>query len=112
VLAASRIIDLANYTKAEIYPFFSNPADRHLAYSYGVQQKLVNDWEDSDFHPILIGMAEAWRQTGDTGYLYKGFEQIQGFRAHNQMQWIDKRLEVQHYLRVLLDAAKAAGMIP
>jgi hypothetical protein len=110
-MAHSRLLDLANYTRNELYPFFPNPADRHMVYSYGVQQKLVNDYEDSDFHPISIGMAEAFRMTGDVGYLYKGAEQLEAFRAHNQMQWVDKRLEFQHFLRAVLDAAQQAGLL-
>src|SRR6185436_11861446 len=103
--------DMANYTRNELYPFFPNPSDRHMVYSYGVQQKLVNDYEDSDFHPISIGQAEAFRMTGDVGYLYKGAEQLEAFRAHNQMQWVDKRLEFQHFLRAVLDAAQQAGLL-
>jgi hypothetical protein len=104
-LARSRIVDLARYSRDELYPWFSNPLQRRLVYSYGVQQEWVNSWETSDFHPILLGMAEAWRQTGDPGFLLKGLEQIQGFDAHDNLAWIDRRLEAQHFLRAVLDSA-------
>jgi hypothetical protein len=82
-----------------------------MVYSYGVMQEEVNTWESSDFHPILIGMCETWRDTGDVSWLLKGLEQIQAFAAHDNLEWIDKRLEAQHYLRAILDAAKAAGLL-
>jgi hypothetical protein len=110
-LARTRLLDLARYTRAELFPWFTNPADRHLVYSYGVEQQLVNSWESADFHPILLSMAEAWRQTGDVGYLLKGLEQIQAFHAHSNIEWIDKRFECQHFFRAVLDAAKLAGIL-
>jgi hypothetical protein len=110
-LARARLKDLAHYSRHELYPWFPNPLDRHLVYSYDVELKTVNSWENSDFHPILLGMSEAWRQTGDPGYLAKGIEQIQGFAAHGDMEWIDKRLEAQHFLRAVLDLAHQAGYL-
>jgi hypothetical protein len=41
----------------------------------------------------------------------KGIEQIQGFAAHGDMEWIDKRLEAQHFLRAVLDLAHQAGYL-
>ena len=103
-LASLRLRDLARYTRDELFPFVANPLDRHLVYSYGVKLEVVNTWEQSDFHPILLGMAEAWRQTGDPSFLLKGLEQIEAFEAHGNLEWMDRRLEAQHYLRAVLDA--------
>src|SRR5262249_37289680 len=111
LVARLRIHDLAHYTRDELFPSVAKPVDGHLVYSYGVMQEHVNSWELSDFHPILLGMAETWRDTGDVSWLLKGLEQIQAFAAHDNMEWIDKRLEAQHYLRAVLDAAKAAGLL-
>ncbi len=110
-LAGLRLQDLARYTRDELFPFVANPLDRHLVYSYGVKLEVVNSWEQSDFHPILLGMAEAWRQTGDPSFLLKGLEQVEAFEAHGNLEWMDKRLEAQHYLRAVLDLAKALGLI-
>jgi hypothetical protein len=103
-LASLRLQDLARYTRDELFPFVADPLDRHLVYSYGVKLAVVNSWEQSDFHPILLGMAEAWRQTGDPYFLLKGLEQVEAFEAHGNLEWMDKRLEAQHYLRAVLDA--------
>ncbi len=110
-LASLRLRDLAHYTRDELFPFVADPLDRHLVYSYGVKLELVNSWEQSDFHPTLLGMSEAWRQTGDITYLIKGLEQIEAFEAHGNLEWIDKRLEAQHYLRAVLDAAQGLGAL-
>jgi len=110
-VALLRLRDLARYTANELFPWNPVAADRHLVYSYGVKLKLVNDWEESDFHPILLGMAEAWKQTGDVSFLVKGLEQIQAFAAHNNLEWMDKRLESQHYLRAVLDIFEALGIL-
>jgi hypothetical protein len=110
-VARLRIHDLAHYTRDELFPKVAEAANGHLVYSYGVMQEVVNTWESSDFHPILLGMAETWRDTGDVSYLLKGLEQIKAFAAHDNLEWIDKRLEAQHYLRAILDAAKAAGLL-
>jgi hypothetical protein len=111
LVARLRIHDLAKYTRDELFPTVANPIGGHMVYSYGVMQEEVNTWESSDFHPILIGMCETWRDTGDVSWLLKGLEQIQAFAAHDNLEWIDKRLEAQHYLRAILDAAKAAGVL-
>jgi hypothetical protein len=110
-LALLRVRDMARYTKNELFPWFSNPADRHLVYSYGVKLELVNSWEVSDFHPILLGMAEAWRQTGEISWLKKGFEQIEAFHVHDNIEWMDKRPEAHHYLRAVLDMSKQLGLL-
>jgi len=110
-LASLRLRDLARYTRGELFPWAADPAARHLVYSYGVKLQVVNSWEQSDFHPILLGMAEAWRQTGDVSFLLKGLEQVEAFAAHDNLEWIDKRLEAQHFLRAVLDAAQGLGAL-
>ena len=102
-LARLRARDLATYTRNELFPFVPDPADRHLIYSYGVQQHQVNEWEQWDFHPIQLGMAEAWKQTGDVSYLLKGIEQTQAFAAHGNLKELDHRVEFQHFCRAVLD---------
>jgi hypothetical protein len=103
-----RLRDLARYTRGELFPWFANPADRHLVYSYGVKQKSVNQWETVDFHPIQLGLAEAWRQTGDTSYLQKAVEQVEAFSAHGSLAALDSRVEFLHFCRALLDATGVA----
>ena len=98
-----RVRDLATYTRNELFPWIANPADRHLVYSYGVQHKTVNSWEQWHFHPIQLGMAEAWRQTGDVSYLMKGIEQIEAFASHGNLDQLDHRVEFQHFCRAVLD---------
>jgi hypothetical protein len=99
-----RLRDLATYTRGELFPSFPDPADRHLVYSYGVKQQSVNQWESVDFHPIQLGLAEAWRQTGDVSYLQKAIEQVEAFAAHGTLDVLDGRVEFQHFCRALLDA--------
>jgi hypothetical protein len=108
-IAQQRITDLAFYTRKELFPHFDNPADRHLVYSWAVATQQVVEWETSDFHPILLGMAEAYLHTGDASFLAKGIEQIQAFKVHDQgpysdnLYLLDSRLDVQHFLAVYRD---------
>jgi hypothetical protein len=108
-VAQQRITDLAFYTRKELFPHFDNPADRHLVYSWAVATQQVVEWETSDFHPILLGMAEAYLHTGDASYLAKGIEQIQAFSVHDQgpynnnLYLLDSRLDVQHFLATYRD---------
>lgn len=104
-----RLRDLATYTRGELFPYFADPDQRHLVYSYGVKQQSVNQWETVDFHPIQLGLAEAWRQTGDIGYLQKGVEQVEAFAAHGTLAALDQRVEFMHFCRALLDAAGISG---
>ena len=107
--AKQRLQDLAFYTRKELFPSFKNPENRHLVYSWAVRLKKVVQMETSDFHPILLGMAEAYLQTGDPVYLAKGLEQVQAFAAHDQggykdnLYLLDTRLDAQHYMSVLRD---------
>jgi hypothetical protein len=73
-----------------------------------VKQKSVNQWETVDFHPIQLGLAEAWRQTGDTSYLQKAVEQVEAFSAHGSLAALDSRVEFLHFCRALLDATGVA----
>jgi hypothetical protein len=104
-----RLRDLATYTRKELFPWFEDPADRHLVYSYGVKQQSVNKWETVDFHPIQLGLAEAWRQTGDLGYLHKAVEQVEAFAAHGNLHRLDQRVEFMHFCRALLDATSSGN---
>jgi hypothetical protein len=108
--ARGRLRDLATYTRGELFPYFKDPASRRLVYSYGVKTMTVNSWDTTDFHTILLGMAEAWRQTGDLTYLVRGIQQIEAFQAHGKLSWMDRRVECQHFYRALLDALKQYGL--
>jgi len=101
--AHRRVLDLATYTRNELFPWVADPVHRHLVYSYGASQQHVNEWEQWDFHPIQLGMAEAWRQTGDVSYLMRGVEQVQAFAAHGNLKELDRRVEFQHFCRAVLD---------
>jgi hypothetical protein len=109
--ARLRLTDLAWYTRQELFPWFANPEDRHLVYAWAVKLQQVVTWESSDFHPIQLGMAEAYKATGDAAFLVKGIEQIEAFKAHDQgsyqdnMYLLDSRLDVQHFLAVFRDFA-------
>ncbi len=113
--ALLRLTDQAFYTREELFPFFPDPEDRHFVYSWAVQTQQVVSWETSDFHPLALGMAEAFLATGDIGYLFKGIEQIEAFKAHDQgpysdnMYLLDSRLDVQHFLSVWRDHALGVG---
>ncbi|MGQ0552638.1 MAG: hypothetical protein ACT4PU_05410 [Planctomycetota bacterium] len=110
-LADRRLLDLANYTREELFPWFANPGDRHLTYSYGIQQQHVNSWEISDFHPILVAMVGAWSRTGNLGYLKKGVEQLQAFHAHGNLDVLDGRLEAQLFCATVLDLLDDLGIV-
>ncbi|HEX5010973.1 MAG TPA: hypothetical protein VFY71_11280 [Planctomycetota bacterium] len=107
--ARQRLQDLAYYTRKELFPYFKNPKDRHLVYAWAVRLKKVVTWEEADFHPILLGMAESYLATGDAVYLAKGLQQVQAFAAHDQgaykdnLYLMDTRLDAQHYMSVLRD---------
>jgi len=108
-VAHLRLRDLATYTRDELFPYVADPKDRHLVYSYGVSQQHVNEWEQWDFHPIQLGMAEAWRQTGDATYMLKGVEQVEAFAAHGNLKELDHRVEFQHFCRAVLDFLAQQG---
>ena len=90
---------------ADLFPFLPDPTDQRLVYSYAVSLQQVTQWESSDFHPILLGMAETWLDTGDFRYLVKGVEQIQAAHVHGDLENWDARLDCLHFLAVYRDWA-------
>lgn len=116
--ARLRMIDLSYWTKNELFPYVSDPEDRHLVYSYAV---TLQDWtitESYDFHPIHLGMIESWRDP-DAGlpserqeYLERGLEQFEAHAAHDNgpyadnLYLLDHRLDVQHFLRLYLESTE------
>jgi len=102
--ARLRLFDLAHYTDAELMPTAGNP-DKRLAYIYDVLGEEVLQWESFYFHPILLAMAEAYAQSGQIKYLNKGVFQIEGFyeASPGNMESLDSRLDVQHFLKTYLD---------
>ncbi len=114
-LARGRMRDLAYWTKAELFPFQPDPADRRTVYSYAIGLQQYTSMQSSVSHPFLMGMAEAFLDTGDVSYLNKGLEQIEAFKAVDQLEGyddnmydIDTRLDCQHFLSIYL-AYKLAG---
>jgi hypothetical protein len=109
VLARWRMRDLIWWTSNELFPWNAEPEQRHLVYSYAVTQMVVVDWEQFDFHPILLGMAETFKDTGDWRYLKKGIEQIEAFAAHDNgpfetnLYLLDSRLDCQHFMHTWLN---------
>ncbi|GJM22623.1 MAG: hypothetical protein DHS20C15_25380 [Planctomycetota bacterium] len=109
-LARGRLRDLAWWTRVELFPFKADPAERRLPYSYAVSLQQVVTEENFDFHPILIGQAEAWRDTGDLAFLAKGYQQLEAFAAHDEgsfdsnLPLLDTRLDCQHFMAAVLDA--------
>ncbi len=97
-VSRGRMQDLSRWTMKELFPSLPNPVDQRLVYSYAVSLQQVTNWENTDFHPILLGMAESWRDTGDAGFLLKGVEQIRAAAAHGDLSRWDTRLDVQHFL--------------
>jgi hypothetical protein len=108
-LARGRMIDLVQWTRVELFPWFADADQRHLVYSYAVSQQVVVDWEQYDFHPILFGMAETFAETQDVRFLMKGVEQIQAFEAHDtgpfdtNLYLLDNRLECQHFMHAFME---------
>ena len=74
-----------------------------MAYSYAITLQQVTKWANTVFHPILLGMAETWRDTGDTGYLLKGAEQMRAAAAQGDLHRWDTRLDAQHFLSAYRD---------
>jgi len=101
--ARGRMRDLSKWARWELYPSKPNPAEQRLSYSYAISQQQVTKWESTDFHPLLLGMAESWRDTGQAGYLEKGVEQLQAAALHGNLGIWDTRLDVQHFLSAYRD---------
>lgn len=102
--ARGRMRDLAFYTRNELYPEVANPVNRRWVYSYAATFQQVTEMSTTDFHPLLLGMAESWVDTGDPVYMQRGAQQIQGFAAHDQsgsypdnLYEMETRLDSQHF---------------
>lgn len=113
--ARGRLTDLAYWTYNELFPWFPDPADRQLVYSYAVTLKQVTVWEKWDFHPILTGMAEAYMITGNSAFLKRGVQQLEAHQAHDNgpfadnLYLLDSRLDAQHFFAVYRDWVLAGG---
>ena len=112
IAARGRMRDLSWWTRHELFPYDPNPANQRLVYSYAVSLQQVTTWENVDFHPFLLGMAESYLDTGDTGYLTKGNEQLKAAAAHGDLYRWNTRLDCQHYLAVYRDYALALATAP
>ena len=82
-----------------------NPLNQRLIYSYAVSLQQVTTWESTDFHPFLLDMAESYLDTGDTGYLVKGTEQLKAAAARGNLYRWNTRLDCQHFMAVYRDWA-------
>ncbi len=108
-LARARLSDLAYFTREELYPYKANPAARYLTYNYGMNSKQSLISETTDFHPLMLGFGEAFKDSGDVKYMQRAVEEFEGFAAHdngeysNNLYNIETRLDVQHFLRTYLD---------
>ncbi len=107
-----RSLDLARWTRDELFPFVAEPEERRLALSYAISLGQITVLQPSDFHTILLGQAEAWRRTGDPSYLVKGLEQLEAIVARGSIDVLDSRFEVQHFFRALLDLAADESTAP
>jgi YetA-like protein len=114
-LARGRMRDLAFYSRNELYPYKPLPKDRWLTYTYGVNTMISYVDETSDAHPLMLGFGEAFKDTGDTGYMQRAVEEFQGFAAHDQgayannLYGIENRLDVQNFIRTYLEWLAATG---
>jgi len=101
----ARMRDLSRWTRDELFPNHPDPAQQRLVYSYAVTLRQVTNWENTDYHPILMGMAETWRDTGELTYLAKGVQQLRAAREHGDLHRWNTRLDVQHFLSMFRDWA-------
>lgn len=108
-LARGRMRDLSYWTRQELFPFEPDPVERRLPYSYAVTLMEWTITEIYDFHPILLGMAESYVDTGDLTYLKRGVQQLEAFAVHdngpyaNNLYLADTRLDCQHFFAVYRD---------
>ncbi len=103
-LCGNRLVDLARYTRKELYPYHSDPSKRFLVYTYGVQTQDYVKMSVFDFHTTLLGMAEAWRRTGNTSFIQKGIELLEALEARGHLNNVDTRLENQSFFAALLES--------
>ncbi|MGQ0552195.1 MAG: hypothetical protein ACT4PU_03150 [Planctomycetota bacterium] len=118
--AQGRLRDLAFFTFFELYPTNNaangqgaSPVDWHWIYSYAVRLRQFTETATSDFHPLLLGMAETYLDTGDPAWLVKGAQQLHAFAAHdnsesasshkNNLHEMESRLDAQHFFAVYRD---------
>jgi len=113
-LAGKRVLDLAWWTRNELFPYHPDPAQRRLVYSYAISLKEVVGYELYDFHPILFAMSRGFLATGETEYLQRGVEQIEAFAVHDSGPYsdnlflLDSRLDCQDFFSTWL-AWRLAG---
>jgi hypothetical protein len=110
VLASGRLHDLARWTAKRLFAQES-PGEWRLGYEYQVTLAKVTKWEQSDFHPILTGMGEAFLQTGDTGFLEVGIQQLQAAGKHGDLKYFSSRPDCQHFYATLRDALDLGDVI-
>ena len=68
--------------------------------------------QEFNSHPIHMGMAAAFEDTGDTEYLVRGIEQLEAayyqekgaYGYEHDMYKFDGHLDVQHFLSVYLQS--------
>jgi hypothetical protein len=110
VLADGRLFDLARWTAKRLYAQ-ETPGEWRLGYEYQVTLAKVTKWEQSDFHPILTAMGEAFHRTGDTGFLEVGIQQLQSAGAHGDLRYFTSRPDCQHFYATLRDALDLGDVI-
>ncbi len=103
--ARGRMRDLSYWAREEIFSNDPNPVNRRLMYSYAVTQQQVTNWENVDFHPILLGMAESYLDTTDIVYLLRGADQLESAQAHGDLYRWNTRMDCQHFLAIYRDWA-------
>lgn len=112
LVCAGRLEDIATYTRQELFPYHPVPAERKLVYSYGVQTTQHLVWTQYDFHTILLGMADAWRLTGDAAYLQRGVEFVEAFEARDHLHHTDTKLDNMAFFAAIRDYVEANGALP
>jgi hypothetical protein len=110
VLATGRLFDLARWTAKRLYAQ-ETPGEWRLGYEYQVTLAKVTKWEQSDFHPILTAMGEAFHLTGDTGFLEVGIQQLQSAGAHGDLKYFTSRPDCQHFYATLRDALDLGDVV-
>ncbi|RKY21504.1 MAG: hypothetical protein DRQ55_04210 [Planctomycetota bacterium] len=110
--ARARMRDLAWWTREDL--FFqmtppNGPYDYRMVYSYGVCGQYIKSIDAYDYHPILLGMAETYRDLKDVDlpmaleFLDTGALQLRAAKLHDQLGWLVQRLECQHFFATWLE---------
>ncbi|MGB0970465.1 MAG: hypothetical protein ACPGVG_05815 [Mycobacterium sp.] len=99
--ASGRLRDLAYLARTELWNNASgDPADWELFYSYALKTQSGSDSNDQ-FHSILLGMAQAFEDTGDTTWLDTGVEQLKAVFTNGQYaDEYDVRPDTMHFIKV------------